>query len=384
VQAVQESLGGIRDILIDQSQPVYLRHFERIGSRLRRAQVVGSFISASPRYVVEAVGMVLIALLALMLSSRSGSFASALPVLGALALSAQRLLPLLQQVYYGWAQARTGSPVANDIASLLDLELKPERIAAGVVPPLPFRREIRLDKLSFAYPDRSEHALHDVDLAIPRGTKLALIGKTGSGKSTLVDILMGLLEPTSGSITVDGVAPTGKAMLAWQAQIAHVPQAIFLADTTIERNIAFAAAEGQVDHDRVRVAAKLAQVHDFIEALPEGYETFVGERGIRLSGGQRQRLGIARALYKRASVLILDEATSALDRETEAAVMAGLAEADEAVTIVMIAHRLSTVASCDTIVRLDGGRIVETGSYADVIGHRTQREMDRNSADALW
>lgn len=368
VQAVQESLGGIRDILIDRSQPVYMAQFSEIDLRFRRAQIATGFISSAPRFVVEAAGMILIAVLALLLSGRSGGLTGSLPVLGALALSAQRLLPLLQQIYYGWAQIRGNWALVADLLELLKLKMPPAGQGEESLPDLPFHKEIRFSDVAFSYPGRSEPALADVNLVIPKGASVALIGKTGSGKSTLVDLLMGLLDPVGGSITIDGVPPVGPARLAWQAQIAHVPQSIYLADTTIERNIAFGAAEEDVDAERVRTAARQAQLHDFIEELPEGYETRVGERGVRLSGGQRQRLGLARALYKNARVLILDEATSALDKDTEAAVMRALRGIDEAPTVVMIAHRLTTIADCDKVVRLDGGRIVQVGSYSEVVG----------------
>lgn len=378
VQAVQESIGGIRDVLIDHSQAVHLAHFARISRRIRRAEVLASFISSTPRFVVETAGMVLIAVLALLLSARSGSFATALPVLGAIALSAQRLLPLLQQVYQGWAQVRTGSATTNELARLLDLDLPPETAGTMRIPVLPFRDEVRFDGVSFRYPGRREWALRDINLSIPRGSRIALVGRTGSGKSTLVDLLMGLLDPTEGLLEVDGVPPTGTARIAWQSQIAHVPQAIFLADSTIERNIAFGWAEEDIDSERVRWASRLAQADEFIAALPDKYGTYVGERGIRLSGGQRQRIGIARALYKRAPVLIFDEATSALDRETETAVIKGIASMGEEVTLVMIAHRLATIAHCDAIVRLDRGRIVQVGAYADVVGSSDRKETVRN------
>ena len=363
VQAVQESLGGIRDIILDQSQPVYVDQFARIDRHFRDAQAVNTFIAASPRYVIEAAGMVLIAVLALMMAGREGGLAAGIPVLGALALGAQRLLPLLQQIYVGWAQIAGSRAIVFDIVALMRL---PGPSAAAAVP-VPFQSEIRFEKVDFAYPSRAELVLGDIDLVIPKGSKVALIGKTGSGKSTLIDLLMGLLEPLDGRISVDGTPLTGASRLGWQSQIAHVPQAIFLSDTTIERNIAFGIGDRAVDRARVEAAAEQAQLHAFIQGLPDGYETRVGERGVQLSGGQRQRLGIARALYKAAPVLILDEATSALDDATEAAFIRSLHGLDDQLTIVMIAHRLSTIAGCDFVVRMEGGRILEIGSYAEVV-----------------
>jgi ABC-type multidrug transport system fused ATPase/permease subunit len=355
VQAVQESIGGIRDVLIDHSQEAHLDHFARISRRYSRAEIKAAFVSSSPRFAVEVIGLVLIALLALMISSRSESFAAALPVLGAIALSGQRLLPLLQQVYYGWAQARTGTPAATDLAALLELTIP----SAKVEPTPPFRDAIRLNNVHFRYPGRSEWALHNIDLTIHRGARTALVGPSGSGKSTLADLVMGLLEPTAGTISVDGRPLDDRSRRGWQSQIAHVPQSIFLADASIEQNIAFGQPEEKVDRDRVRWAAEIAQVAGFVAALREGYATLLGERGVRLSGGQRQRIGIARALYKRAQVVILDEATSALDRETEVAILREIDAMGDEITLILIAHRSATVDHCNTIVRVDRGTITE-------------------------
>jgi ABC-type multidrug transport system fused ATPase/permease subunit len=364
VQSVQESMGAIRDILIDRAQQEYTNHFALIDRRLRTSQIVTAFIGAAPRFVIESFGMVFIAVIALLLAQRSGGVGGALPVLGALALGAQRLLPLLQQVYAGWAQFSGHKAVLGEVVALMQLEASEDQ---GPIVPLQLRKEISLASVSFRYPARDEPVLCDIDLVIPRGSRTAVVGQTGSGKSTLVDIVMGLLAPTSGALLIDGQPLNSDRMKAWQANIAHVPQAIFLSDKSILSNIAFGVPADRIDHERARAAARQAQLHDFIAELPEGYETEVGERGVRLSGGQRQRLGLARALYKRATVLVLDEATSALDDATEAAVMDSLGNLDEQLTVIMIAHRLSTIANCDQVVRLAGGRIVEIGSFETVV-----------------
>jgi ABC-type multidrug transport system fused ATPase/permease subunit len=245
-----------------------------------------------------------------------------------------------------------------------------ESLNAEDVRSLPLRDRIRVENVSFAYPSRPRPALHKVSLDIRRGSRLALIGRTGSGKSTLADLLMGLLEPTSGRILVDDEPLTIESRRRWQRSIAHVPQTIFLADTSIARNIAFGIATEDVDMLRVIDSSKKAQLHDFVTSLTEQYETHVGERGVRLSGGQRQRLGIARAIYKEAPVLVLDEATSALDDATEAAVMKALdVLGEEGRTIIIIAHRLSSVARCDLVARLENGHLVELGSHAEILGH---------------
>jgi ATP-binding cassette, subfamily B, bacterial PglK len=376
VQMIQESLGGIRDIIIDHSQSVYLNEYQQLDARFTRAKAWTAFIGTAPRFVVESLGMITLAVIALVIADREGGLAAALPVLGAVALGAQRLLPLVQQVYQGWSAWAANRHVTGDVLYLLDLPVSQEQADGGRASPLPFREQIRIEDVTFFYPGRDEPALHHVSLVIPRGSRVALIGQTGSGKSTLTDLLMGLLEPSSGRICIDGEPLTGQARRGWQRSIAHVPQSIFLADTSIARNIAFGVPAGEIDQDRVVLAARKAQLHEVIEALPQGYQTMIGERGVRLSGGQRQRLGIARAVYKAAPVLVLDEATSALDDATEAAVTRALQDlSDSGLTIIMVAHRLSTIAECDIVVRLDKGRVSVVGSYAEVVGGTPRKTM---------
>lgn len=366
VQTVQEGLGGIRDVLIDHAQPVYLAKFKHADSALRDAQAANALIGATPRFVVESTGMVLIAVLALMLSAREGGIAGALPVLGALALGAQRLLPLLQQVYYGWSQIMGNRQLLFDILRLLG-KGRGHLGESARAAPLPFKKAITVNHVSFRYSAEAPCVLTNVSFEIPNGARVAFIGKTGSGKSTIMDLLMGLLDPSEGDIRVDG-EPIMHRRAEWQAQIAHVPQSIYLSDTTIAENIAFGIDRGAIDMERVAQAALQADVHEFIETLPQGYDTFVGERGIRLSGGQRQRIGIARALYKEAKVLVFDEATSALDDATEAAVMASINALGKDLTVLMIAHRLSTVRACDHVYHLSDGEIINRGTFEEVVG----------------
>jgi len=369
VKIVQESLGGIRDVIIDSSQSVYLDAFRRVDDRHSAAKTNTAFIGAAPRFIIESLGMALIAVLAVVMAAREGGLAAALPILGALALGAQRLLPMLQQIYVSWSVAVGNQSLINQVLQLVRLPIDEDLAHASEVPPLPLRRQIRFEDVAFGYPSRRTPALQDVGFEVMRGQRVAIIGKTGSGKSTLADLLMGLLEPTSGRITVDGIPLTRANRRNWQRSIAHVPQAIFLADASIARNIALGVPAEQIDRDRVVEAVRKAQLDEFVAGLPEDIETFVGERGVRLSGGQRQRLGIARAIYKQAPVLVLDEATSALDDATETAVMRALDQlGDEGRTIVMIAHRLSTISRADVVVRLENGRVVEIGSHSEVIG----------------
>lgn len=362
VKALQEGLGGIRDVLLDGTQPVYCDIYRQADHPLRRAQGNNVFIGGSPRFAMEALGMVLIAALAYGLSRQVGGIATALPMLGALALGAQRLLPALQQGYSAWVSIAASRASLADTIELLDQAL-PAEMLQPVPEPLPFRHAIRFDAVRFRYTGNGPWVLDNLSLTIPRGARVGIVGSTGGGKSTTLDLLMGLLVPTEGEILVDGQPIGGNRVRAWQRTIAHVPQSIYLADTTLAENIAFGVPREAIDMERVRQAARQAQIADFIENRPEGYRALVGERGIRLSGGQRQRIGIARALYKQASVLVFDEATSALDNATEQAVMDAIENLDRDLTILLIAHRLTTVQHCDPIVELERGRIVAQGSY---------------------
>lgn len=366
IQSLQEGLGGIRDVLIDGSQAAYCQIYRNADLPLRRAQGSKSFISSSPRYATEALGTMLIAALAYSLAQQVDGIAKAIPILGALALGAQRLLPVLQQAYGSWSQIVGGQASLQDTIDLLDQQL-PDYADQPAASPLPFRHEICLQQLGFRYSPQTPHVLTGLNLTIAKGSRVGFIGTTGSGKSTLLDIVMCLLPPSEGLLLIDGQAATHVNHRAWQAHIAHVPQSIFLADSTIEENIAFGVPKDQIDPRRVRQAAQQAQIAQSIESWPKQYLTFVGERGIRLSGGQRQRIGIARALYKHADVIIFDEATSALDSETEQAVMQAIEGLSDDLTLLIIAHRLTTLKSCTQIVELADGGIKRSGSYQDLV-----------------
>jgi ATP-binding cassette subfamily B protein len=366
IKSLQEGLGGIRDVLIDGSQAAYCQIYSKADHPLRRAQGNNLFISQSPRYGMEALGMLLIAGLAYTLGHQTDGIGKAIPVLGALALGAQRLLPVLQQAYGAWANIQGGQASLQDTLDLLDQPL-PDYADQLAAKPLPFREHIRLNQLSFRYSPETPWVLKNLDLSIAKGSRVGFMGTTGSGKSTMLDIIMGLLHPTNGILEIDGQPITTSNHRAWQSHIAHVPQAIFLADSTIEENIAFGVPKDQIDRERVRQAAHQAQIADIIETWPKQYQTIVGERGIRLSGGQRQRIGIARALYRKADVIIFDEATSALDNETEQAVMQSIEGLSEDLTILIIAHRLTTLLSCTQIVELGDGGIKRIGSYQHII-----------------
>lgn len=366
VKALQEGLGGIRDVLLDSTQNIYCDVYSQADKPLRRAQGSNIFIGQSPRYVMETLAMVLIAVLTFALSLQAGSISKALPILGALALGAQRLLPALQQIYSAWASILGSYASLADIVAIIDMPLSETKMQPASVP-LPFQNAIVFNNVSFRYTENGPSALDCLNLIIPKGSRVGFVGETGGGKSTALDILMGFLIPTGGELLVDGRHITGSNLKAWQRNIAHVPQSIYLADATIAENIAFGIPNQLIDLRRVKEAARRAQIADFIESGPNGYQAYVGERGMRLSGGQRQRIGIARALYKQASVLIFDEATSALDNTIERLVMESINDLDRNLTIISIAHRLTTVQHCDIIVEMENGRIVCSGTYEQLL-----------------
>ncbi len=363
IKSLQEGLGGIRDVLIDGTQESFSTSYHDAVRILRRAQGNNQIISYGPRYVMEALAILLIAVLAYMLSQQPDGIATAIPILAATALGMQRLLPALQQVYGSWSTIHGAQASLKDTLELLDQPL-PDYADQPAAEQMPFMQRIDLRRISFRYTSQTPWVLENLNLTIAKGSRVGFIGATGSGKSTLVDIIMGLLQPTEGTIEVDGEPITTANQRYWQAHIAHVPQTIFLADVSIEENIAFGVPKDQIDYERVRQAARQSQIADIIGTWPRKYQTLVGERGVQLSGGQRQRIGIARALYKQADVIIFDESTSALDNETELAVMQAIEALSEDLTVLIIAHRLSTLKNCTQIVEL-GSNINSTKNNLD-------------------
>lgn len=367
IKALQEGLGGIRDVLIDGTQNTYCRIYRNADLPLRRSQANIVIIGGMPRFGVEAIGMVFIAIVAYLQTVRSeGSGSMTIPVLGALALGAQRILPVLQQAYYSWTTMKGGEVYLRDTLDLLDQPL-PDYADQPLPAPMPYQKDISLNQIFFKYSADAPWVLNNLQFTIAKGTRVGFIGITGSGKSTVLDLMMGLLKPTSGNILIDGEPITSHNYRSWQAHIAHVPQAIYLADASILENIAFGIPKEEIDHDRVRLAAQKAQIAETIESWDKKYLTVVGERGVRLSGGQRQRIGIARALYKKADVIVFDEATSALDNNTEKEVMAAINGLGKDLTIIIVAHRLTTLKNCTQIFELEAGEIKRVGSYKEIV-----------------
>lgn len=374
VKAIQEGLGGIRDVLLDGTQPAFCRIYQTADAPLRCAGASAVFIGQSPRFIMEGIAMLLFSGLALGMAYDSQGLLTALPILGALALGVQRLLPALQQGYAAWSGMLASQVPAEHVLEILDQPLRPEAYKP-VSTPLPFLESIRFEAVKFRYTPKTPMILDGLSFVIPKGSRVGFVGKTGSGKSTCLDLLMGLLEPTEGQILIDGTPLTHGNLRAWQKNIAHVPQSIYLSDGSLAENIAFGVPHEKIDMFKVSDAARRALIADFIDASPKGYQALVGERGIRLSGGQRQRIGIARALYKQAQVLVFDEATSALDHETEDAVMQSIDCLDTNLTILIIAHRISTLKKCSFVIDLNKednpqkGSTIQKSSISDPFNH---------------
>ena len=354
IKTLQEGLGGIREITLDSTQQIYCEIFKKADKKFRESQASNAFIGQSPRIIVETVAILAIVSLSFILSLGDSGLIDSLPILGALALAAQKLLPAVQQAYSSWSVIEGNRNSLEIVVGILENGSQRQHLDAQKIN---FVRELTLSNVFFEYRNANMKILNGINLTINRGDRVGLIGTTGAGKTTLVDIIMGLLIPTNGSLLVDQIAITGGNRAAWQKKIAHVPQQIYLADGTIEENIAFGVPSQLIDIELVAYASKIACIDEVINAWPEKYRTIVGERGARISGGQRQRIGIARAIYRRAELIVLDEATSALDNQTEAKVMSSINNLGESVTIILISHRISPLTICNKLYRMNDGKL---------------------------
>lgn len=374
----QEATGGIKDVKVMGLESAYVESFAAKARRAAEASATMGIMGELPRFILEGItfGTLLILILLLLLQS-DGNITAIVPTLGIIAFSTMRLLPSLQQIYYALVSVRAATPALDAIVA--DLAATPAMPLPDTlsVHPLTLERSLELSKVSFAYASAERPTLRGVNLSIKARTTVGIVGGTGAGKTTLVDLILGLLTPDEGAILVDGAPVTEANRRAWQRTLGYVPQSIFLTDDTIAANIAFGVPKDQIDMARVERVARTAALHDFVTSdLPQGYQTLVGERGVRLSGGQRQRIGIARALYRDPALLIMDEATSALDNITERVVMEAVQNIRSDKTIILIAHRLSTVKTCDTIFLMERGRVLAQGSYDELLaGNETFRRM---------
>ena len=365
VKLLQEGLGGIRDILLSGNQELYCDMYRKSDIPLRRAQGTNVFIGASPRFGIEALAMMLLGFMAYFSTTSEGGISEAIPIIGILTLGAQRLLPVIQQIFVSWSSIQSSRSSVEDTIEFLDQEL-PKHLLTESTKKMNFKKIIEINNLSFRYSENDPWIIKDLNLNIKKGSRIGFIGSTGTGKSTLIDLIMGLLEPTEGKILIDGTVIDKENIRSWQKNIAQVPQMIFLADNSIKKNIALGVKPEKIDLDRIKDASKKSKIHQIINDWPNKYETHVGERGIRLSGGQRQRIGIARALYKDSEVLIFDEATSSLDNKTENEVIEDIYNLSQNLTIIMIAHRLTTLKKCDQIIELENGKIKNISKYEDL------------------
>ena len=364
-----EALGGVKVAKLLGRERYYVARFAAASRKFAQLQALSTTLSQVPRFTIEAVafGGIILLTLGLMLHYRDhpgGAIGQVLPLLGFYAFAGYRILPAIQGIYGSLTQIRFGlaaiDVVSADLAESDALPALPEAAPA----PIPFKKAVELRGVGYRYPQAKGRSLRDINLSIPHGSTLGVVGSTGAGKTTLIDLLLGLIEPETGEMRVDGTPITRQNVRAWQADLGYVPQDIFLTDASIAENIAFGLPKAKVDMARVREAARLAQILDFVEAdVPLGFDTQVGERGVRLSGGQRQRIGIARALYNDPGIIVFDEATSALDNLTEQEVVRAINALTGTKTIVLIAHRISTVRNCDQIMVLDHGRCAGLGSF---------------------
>jgi ATP-binding cassette subfamily B protein len=352
---VQESLGGIRDIIIDSAHNKIHKKFRDVDIELQRAEGDNLFIGQSPKYLMESIGMALIAFIAYFLSQKDGHINQFIPILGVMALSAQRLLPLLQQIYFGISSIRSVGSSLEDVLVLLRKPFQ-EHVMPSQYLRLDFNDNIKLENISFRYKGGENDVFSNINLTINRGDCIGIIGDSGCGKSTLLDLIMGLLQPTHGNLIVDNKVVDSHNINQWRANIAHVPQSVFLVDDSIESNIAFFYVNDEIDKGLVLRAVENSQLSNFTDLLPNGLQTSVGEMGDKLSGGQKQRIGLARAMYKNSEVYILDESTSALDTKTEEKIMKSINSLSKDKTVIMVAHRTSTLQNCNKIYKLESNQ----------------------------
>ena len=377
-RVAQEATGGIKDVKVLGIEETYMDAYAGAARRSARATALIQVMGEMPRFALEALTFgTLLALILVLLTRSGGDISDIVPTLGIIAYSTMRLLPAVQQIYFGVSSIRSGTPSLEQIVGDFQSAQGSAQAWQAGEQPIRLERTLDLAGVSFAYPTANRPAIHALDLSIRARTTVGIVGGTGAGKTTLVDLILGLLTPDAGELRVDGTVIRGANLRDWQKTLGYVPQSIFLTDDSVAANIAFGVPRDQIDMAAVERAARIAALHDFVVSeMPQGYDTLVGERGVRLSGGQRQRIGIARALYRDPTLLIMDEATSALDNITERVVMEAVQRIRSDKTIILIAHRLTTVKGCDTIFLMDKGRLVAQGTYDELLaGNETFRRM---------
>ena len=364
--AVSEAFGAVKEIKVGGLEETYIKNFSNSAKILARTVASSQVIAILPRFILEAVAFGGVLLMVLYIMAQTGSFNNAIPIISLYVFAGYRLMPALQQIYVSFTKFTFVGPSLNklhdDIQNLKPFDKKQDQ---GV---LSLNESITLKNIHYNYPGSARTALKDISLSIPAKSTVGLVGATGSGKTTMVDIVLGLLEPQKGTLEVDGKVVTKQNSRSWQRSIGYVPQHIYLSDDTVAANIAFGVEPKNINQEYVKKASKIANLHEFVSnELPKQYQTTIGERGVRLSGGQRQRIGIARALYHNPQAIILDEATSALDNQTEKAVMDAVNNLGKDITIILIAHRLGTVKKCDNIYLLEKGQLIDQGTFQELI-----------------
>ena len=370
-KVLSEAFGASKVIKIAGLEKNFLKFFIEPAKNFAQTQSYSQIIAQLPRFILEILAFGGIILLILFLMFKTGSFNQVLPILTLYVFAGYRLIPAVQQIYASLTQLSFVGPsidkLYDELKNLKPIKENQDQEAIS------FKKNIALNSVYYNYPNAARTAINDINLNVPVNSTVGIVGKTGSGKTTILDIFLGLLEPQEGNLQVDGLIILGQNVRSWQRIIGYVPQNIFLSDDTVAANIAFGLDKKDIDQTAIEKASKIANLHDFIiDELPEKYQTFIGERGVRLSGGQRQRIGIARALYHNPKVLILDEATSALDNQTEKAVMDAVNNLEKNVTIIIVAHRLNTVKNCDTVFVLDKGKLIDQGKFKDLLKFNEQ------------
>jgi len=373
-KVASEALGGVKDLKLFGRESVFLQRYSTTSRQFAGYEATSQIFSQLPKYALETIAFGGILLIVLYLIGVKQDAGTALPLISLYAFAGYRLMPALQRIFIGMTIIRYNLPALDILYDdLISSDSSTTIAPVEQVSPMDFKDRIELSDVVYYYPNASVPAVDNLNLEIKSKTTVGFVGVTGSGKTTTVDIILGLLLPSSGKLIVDGVEITPENVRSWQKNLGYVPQSIYLTDDTVICNIAFGIKDEEIDIDAVKRAARIANLHDFImRDLPNGYETLVGERGVRLSGGQRQRIGIARALYHDPKVLIFDEATSALDGITENAIMEAIQNLSRKKTIIMIAHRLTTVQECDVIYMLEKGKVIAKGTYSELIESSSQ------------
>lgn len=365
---VSQAFGGVKDILLTNSQSVFLKDFAKYFNQHAKYQLQHQIYGFTPRYILEIIAFGSMIIFLLWMYVQYGDFKEMLPLLSLFALSGYKTMPALQLIYNSLTKIRFYSASVDVLHKDMFSTENEQKISYSNGETIDFKKEIKFHQISFSYEKSPKVVLDQMNFSIEAFSTVGIVGSTGAGKTTVVDLLMGLLHPTGGKILIDEKVLSGQNVISWQTKIGYVPQRIYLSDESVTKNIAFGIAENEIDIERVVEVAKMARLHDFVsKELPKGYDTIVGERGIRLSGGQCQRIGIARALYRKPAILVLDEATSALDNITESEVLDTIKSLSGKCTILMIAHRLSTITNCDKILFLGNGQVIAEGKYSELL-----------------